>query len=76
MLMKKWYYYMVDGLKDGHVTSLRSTLTMVPEIYEVSVSPARGLISVKAKRDVTDEITMACQIAGTRFRARVSKNEL
>lgn len=76
MLVKKWYYYMIDGLKDGHVASLRSTLSMVPDIHDISISPARGLISVKARRDVADEVAMACQIAGTRFRTRVSKSEL
>jgi len=67
---------MIDGLKDGHVTSLRSSITMIPDVYDLSISPVKGLIAVKARRDVADEVAMACQIAGTRFRARVSKNDL
>jgi hypothetical protein len=46
-------------------------LRAIPDIYEVVVSPNRGVVEVRARKDVEDQIRIACDIAKARFRTKM-----
>jgi hypothetical protein len=76
MLWARSFYYLVDKLDSPKAILLKRALRGIPEIEEVDVSVNRGSISIKAKRDLTDQVHMACDIVGVTFRTQVKKNDI
>jgi len=70
MFGKKTYHYVVDGLTDSSAVVLRKSLATVPEIRNAVVHVGRGTIEVDATRDVSDEIRLACDVAGVAYRTQ------
>ena len=70
------YFYLVDKLDNEKSTIIQKSLKLIPEIQSVSISPKQGLLDIYAKRDVEDQVKLACDVAGTIFRTRIKKKEL
>lgn len=73
MLGRKHYHYIVDGLTDEKAALLKKSLTIVPDIRAAEVSASRGTVDVEARRDVADEVRVACDVAGVTFRTRMRR---
>lgn len=73
MLGRKHYHYIVDGLTDEKAALLKRSLTIVPDIKSAQVSASRGTVDVEARRDVADEVRVACEVAGITFRTRMRR---
>lgn len=67
----KSFGYVVDGLTQEKAEIVEKGLRAVPDIFEVAVYPNRGVVQVRARRDVEDQIRIACDIAKARFRTRM-----
>ncbi len=67
----KRYAYIVDGLTAEKGQVIEKGLKAIPDIFAVGVSPSRGLIEVQARKDVEDQIRIACDIAKARFRTKM-----
>ncbi len=67
----KRYAYIVDGLTAEKGEVMEKGLRAIPDIYEVGVSPNRGVVEVRARKDVEDQIRIACDIAKARFRTKM-----
>ena len=63
----------------GEINQIRKDLSQCelavalcfPDIYEVGVLPNRGVVEVRARKDVEDQIRIACDIAKARFRTKM-----
>lgn len=67
----KRYAYIVDGLTPEKGEIIAKGLRAVPDVFEVDVLPNRGVVQVRARKDVEDQIRIACDIAKTRFRTKM-----
>lgn len=64
------FYYIVDRLNEEKATMLAKSLRIIPDVKAVSVSAARGMVEIEAKRDLEPQVRLACDVAGATFRAR------
>ena len=71
MSQGKLYGYIVDGLTQQKAVLLEKGLRAVADVFEVSVQPSRGVVQVRARRDVEDQVRLACDISKTRFRTKM-----
>jgi hypothetical protein len=76
MLWARTFYYLVDKLDSSKAILLKRTLRGVPDIEDAEVSANRGVVKVKARRDMADQIRMACDIVGVTFRTRVNRADV
>lgn len=72
MARSKIHEYLVDGLTDDNAPVIHKGLEAINQIEEVSVLPQKNLVRVRSKGDVTEQVRIACDIAKTRFRTKVS----
>jgi hypothetical protein len=72
----KSFYYLIDNLTGDRAVKISNALKAVSEVLEVKASASQGIIEVKATRDVEEQVKMACSIAGTTFRTRMSRKSL
>jgi len=72
MLRTKEYTYLVDKLTLNNGETLRKALSSVSGVESVQVKVNSGLVVVVAKRDVEQELIMACGVTGSAFRTKVS----
>lgn len=68
--MARMFYYIVDRLNEEKATLLAKSLRIIPDVKSVSVSAARGMVEIEAKRDMEQQVRLACDVAGATFRAR------
>ena len=73
MFGRKRYHYIVDGLTTETAALLKKSLAIVPQIRSAEVSASRGTVDVDARRDVADEVRVACGVAGVTFRTRMRR---
>ncbi len=71
MLRGKRFGYIIDGLTQDKAEVMSKSLRAIPDIFEVDVQANRGVVRVRARRDVEDQIRLACDIAKTRFRTKM-----
>jgi hypothetical protein len=67
----KRYAYILDGLTEEKGEIIAKGLRAIPDIFEVEVMPNRGVVQVRARKDVEDQVRIACDIAKARFRTKV-----
>lgn len=67
----KRYAYIVDGLTEEKGEVIAKGLRAVSDIFEVDVMPKRGVVQVRARKDVEDQVRIACGIAKARFRTKM-----
>ncbi|MBI9102940.1 MAG: hypothetical protein JEY99_11025 [Spirochaetales bacterium] len=72
MARNKIYTYLIDSLNMGNAESLKLAIKSVPSVEEVFIKVKSGVIEVTSKKDVEQEIAMACTVAGCALRTRVS----
>lgn len=72
MLRAKEYTYLVDKLTLSNGEALRKALSSVAGVESVQVKVNSGVVVVVAKRDVEQELVMACGVTGSAFRTKVS----
>ncbi|NBC30773.1 MAG: hypothetical protein GVY29_12375 [Spirochaetes bacterium] len=72
MARSKIHEYLIDGLTEENAQLIHKGLESVLQIEQVWVIPRQNLVRVRSKGDVTDKIKIACDIAKTRFRTKVS----
>ncbi len=73
MFGKKVYRYIVDGLTDSKAVLLRKSLSIVSSIRSVAVDVGRGTVEADATRDVEQDVRVACDVAGVKFRTRLRR---
>jgi hypothetical protein len=76
MLWANSFYYLVDQLDSPKAILLKRVRRAIPEGEEADGSVNRGSITIKAKRDMTDQVRMACDIVGATFRTQVKKSDI
>jgi hypothetical protein len=76
MAKEKSFYYIIDGLNADNAELLKKALSPVHDISSVTVRTREGLLEVIAPRNVEQEVKVACEVAGTRFRVRAKKRHL
>jgi hypothetical protein len=72
MARSKIHEYLIDGLTEENAQLIHKGLDAVLQIEQVWVIPRQNLVRVKSKGDVTDKVKIACDIAKTRFRTKVT----
>lgn len=70
MFGPRTYHYLVDGLTDDKAVILHKSLSIVPDVKSVRVSVGRSTIEIEARRDLADQVQLACDVAGVHFRTR------
>lgn len=73
MFKSKPFYYLVDKLDADAAEILRKALTAIPGIENVKVSVNRGMVEIGAKRDMADQVRIACEVAGALYRTRIQR---
>jgi hypothetical protein len=68
------FYYLIDNLTSEKAVKINKALHAVTDVLETKANPSQGVLEVKATRDVEPEVKMACEIAGTTFRTRMSRS--
>jgi hypothetical protein len=76
MFKPKTYYYLVDKLNPATAETLKKAMTAVSGVSGVGVRIRDGIVEIAASRDVETELRMACDIAGTVLRTKVSGRKL
>jgi acyl dehydratase len=69
----KSFYYLIDNLTSEKAVKISKALQAVAEVLEAKASPSQGVLEVRATRDVEAQVKIACEIAGTTFRTRMSR---
>jgi hypothetical protein len=69
----KSFYYLIDNLTSEKALKISKALQAVTDVLETKANPSQGVLEVKATRDVEAQVKMACEIAGTTFRTRMSR---
>ena len=71
MFGKKVFRYLVDGLTEEKAVVVRKGLSVVSAIRSAIVDVGRGTIEAESSRDVEQDVRVACDVAGIRFRTRL-----
>jgi copper chaperone CopZ len=71
MFKSKIRSYLVDGLTEEKAQAMVSSLRNLNEVEGVDVSVSRATVRVKSKRDLEDQVKIACDIAGVKYRTKV-----
>ena len=67
------YFFVVDRIDRESGAVLKRALDVVPEIRKVTVWPARGIVEIRATRDIEESLKIACRVANVGFRAKTTK---
>jgi hypothetical protein len=65
------YSYVVDQLTEKNAPFIKKSLDALSHVSAVSVEPKRNMVRVKARKDVTEQVKMACELARAQFRTKV-----
>jgi hypothetical protein len=71
MFKSKVRSYLVDGLTEERAQAMVASLRGLNEVDGVDVSVSRATVRVKSRRDLEDQVKLACDIAGVKFRTKV-----
>jgi hypothetical protein len=71
MFKSKVRSYLVDGLDEEKAQAMAVSLRGINEVEGVDVSVSRSTVRVKSKRDLEDQVKLACNVAGVKFRTKV-----
>jgi copper chaperone CopZ len=71
MFKSKIRSYLVDGLTEEKAQAMVASLRNLNEVEGVDVSVSRATVRVKSKRDLEDQVKIACDIAGVKYRTKV-----
>lgn len=74
--MAKLYYYLLDKLNPENSETLKKALKASSNILGVETKIRQGVVEIKAGRDPSKELIMACGIAGVTFRMEVKKRDV
>ena len=69
----KLYRYIVDNLTAESAEIISKSLRALREVSGIAVHPNRGTVEIHAKRDMEDQVRMACDIAKVPFRTRMTE---
>ena len=72
----KPFYYLIDGLNPEKGEQIRQSLKALMEVDDARFSVNQGVVEVFAKKDMEDQVRLACTVAGTGFRTKVKKKDL
>ncbi|MFP4637625.1 MAG: hypothetical protein ACLFM6_04205 [Spirochaetaceae bacterium] len=71
MFRSKVRSYLVDGLTEEKAQALAAGLRGVDEVEGIDVSVSRATVRVKSKRDLAEQVKLACTVAGVKYRTKV-----
>jgi copper chaperone CopZ len=71
MFKAKVRSYLVDGLTEEKAQAMTASLRGLNEVESVDVSVSRSTVRVKSKRDLEDQVKLACGVAGVKYRTKV-----
>jgi len=75
MARNKIYTYLVDKLTMSNAEVLKKALKSVPSVEEVTIKVNSGVLEVTARKEVEQEVAMACSVAGCALRTKVSSRK-
>ncbi|GAG84135.1 unnamed protein product [marine sediment metagenome] len=70
------FYYLVDSLDRSIAADIRSALDTISGIESINMRLNENIIEVHSLRDVEEQLTMACIVAGTTLRTKVKKKDI
>lgn len=70
MFKSRTFHCIVDKLTADRAEMFRKGLDAIPGIEGVRVTVNRGMIEIKAKRDMEAQVKLACEVSGARYRTR------
>jgi hypothetical protein len=70
------FYYLVDRLDRNIAADIRSALGTISAIESINMRLDENIIEVQSHRDVEEQLTMACIVAGTTYRTKVNKKDV
>ena len=70
------FYYLVDRLDRNIAADIRSALDTISGIASINMRLNENIIEVHSQRDVEEQLTMACIVAGTTYRTKVKKKDI
>jgi hypothetical protein len=75
MFGKKTYFYLIDRLTLETGKPIREALLALDGVEEVKIHPNEGILAVKSKRDMEEQVNNACNMAGLSFRTKVNPKQ-
>ena len=71
MFKAKVRSYLVDGLTEEKAQAMVASLRGLDEVEGVDVSVSRSTVRIRSKRDLEDQVKLACDVAGVKYRTKV-----
>jgi len=71
MFKSKVRSYLVDGLTEERAEAMAASLRGLSEVEGVDVSVSRSTVRVKSRRELEDQVKLACNVAGVKYRTKV-----
>jgi len=76
MAKARSFYYLVDHLDRNVAADIRAALDTISGVESINMRLNENIIEVHSLRDVEEQLTMACIVAGTTYRTKVKKKDL
>jgi hypothetical protein len=76
MARYKSYFYIIDMLNSQNGEVIKKSLTVLPDVYDVILRINQGYIEIKASRNMTPSVKVACEIAQVKFRTEASERDI
>ncbi|WP_455381814.1 hypothetical protein [Salinispira pacifica] len=70
MFKSRSFYYIVDKLTVERAQVIRKGLEAIAGIEAVKITVNRGMVEIRAKRDMEEQVQLACQVSGAIYRTR------
>jgi copper chaperone CopZ len=71
MFKAKVRSYLVDGLTEEKAQAMVASLRGLDGVEGVDVSVSRSTVRIRSKRDLEDQVKLACDVAGVKYRTKV-----
>ena len=76
MAKARSFYYLVDRLDRNVAADIRAALDTISGVESINMRLNENIIEVHSLRDVEEQLTIACIVAGTTYRTKVKKKDL
>jgi hypothetical protein len=70
MFKSRTFHYIVDRLTADRAEVIRKGLEVLTGVEGVRVTVNRGMVEIRAKKDMEPQVRLACEVAGALYRTR------
>lgn len=71
MAIAKKQQYIIDKLDKAKGELMKKALSVIPEITAVKFDFGQKILEVEARKNMEEQVKLACSTAGTSFRSRL-----